>query len=407
MRYRYVVTRKDRRDKPGRHKTQTDTKSEKRHARKLRVRNSMRRLRHYQLKSFRNTILLLIFVAMTMASASFVAIYLLLSVLFPHLFYLFTPLFGFVACLLICTVVGMVFLAILSRGIFRPFKEMIRATEKIAKGDFKVHIEETMDQSTDFGILQHSFNHMAEELDGIEMFRNDFINNFSHEFKTPIVSIRGFARQLQAGGLTEAEQKEYVDIIVAESDRLTKMATNVLLLSKLENQQIVSHKTEFYLDEQIRHVLVMMEKQWSEKDIELNVDLDEVKYCFNEDMLSQVWVNLLGNAIKFTPYAGTVSCTLRQSADAVTVTVSDTGDGMSQEVIRHIFEKFYQGDPSHSGAGNGIGLTIVHRILVLCGGSIQVDSQPGMGSTFTVTLPVTVARASEKQNTGMEEINPS
>lgn len=367
-------------------KKNADKEKQKRSA----LEKTKERVYRRQPKSFRNTMLLLIFIAMTLASALFVLIYCALTMVFPHLFHIFSPLLGIIVCLLACTVIGTVFSAILAHDFFSSFKEMTQATQKIAKGDFKVHIEETMDQSTDLGILQHSFNHMAEELDSIELFRNDFINNFSHEFKTPIVSIRGFAHQLQAGGLTEAEQKEYIDIIATESDRLTKMATNILLLSKLENQQIVSDKTEFYLDEQIRHVLLMMERQWTEKDLELDIDLDEVKYCFNEDMISQIWINLLGNAIKFTPRCGTISCSLRKSAEAVTVTVSDTGMGMDQEVVHRIFEKFYQGDPSHNGAGNGIGLTIVSRILELCGGNIRVDSQPGMGSTFTVTLPVTV-----------------
>ena len=168
------------------------------------------------------------------------------------------------------------------------------------------------------------------------------------------------------------------------------MATNILLLSKLENQAIVTEKTEFYLDEQIRACLLLLEKQWSAKELELNIDLDEVKYRFNEDMLSQVWVNLLGNAIKFTPRGGALGCSLRADHEKVTVTVTDTGCGMSEETQQHIFEKFYQGDTSHAGDGNGIGLTIVGRILVLCGGSIRVESRPDMGSAFTVTLPVTV-----------------
>jgi signal transduction histidine kinase len=239
-------------------------------------------------------------------------------------------------------------------------------------------------------MLQRSFNHMARELDGIEMFRKDFINNFSHEFKTPIVSIRGFAHQLQAGGLTPEEEREYIRIIAAESDRLAKMATNILLLSKLENQAIVTDRTELWLDEQLRTCLVVLEKQWGPKEIELNIDLDAVKYCFNEDMLSQLWLNLFSNAIKFTPRGGCISCSLKADGEAVTVVISDNGIGMDEDTRAHIFDKFYQGDTSHAGDGNGIGLTIVSRILVLCKGKIRVESEPRAGSSFTVTLPVTV-----------------
>ncbi len=354
--------------------------------------NSLRgRLR---IKSFRVEMTLIIFFLMLAASSFIVLVYAFLHLLFPALKQ-FDTLASSASTLIACTIVGTAAAAILTKWILSPLKEMITATERIAKGDFKIHIHESFDEKSDFGILQRSFNHMAKELDGIEMFRNDFINNFSHEFKTPIVSIQGFAHQLKAGGLTQEEEREYIRIIADESDRLAKMATNILLLSKLENQAIVTEKTEFYLDEQIRTCLLLLEKQWSAKDIELNIDLDEVKYCFNEDMLSQVWLNLLGNAVKFTPRGGSIACALRADRDFVTVTIRDTGCGMDESTQQHIFEKFYQGDPSHAGDGNGIGLTIVGRILFLCHGSVQVDSRPGMGSTFTVTLPATCPGANE------------
>ncbi|MBQ9150751.1 MAG: HAMP domain-containing histidine kinase [Clostridia bacterium] len=342
-----------------------------------------------RIKSFRTELILIIFFLMLATSGFTVLVYALLHLIFPSL-QNFDTVASSASTLIACTIIGTGAAAFLTKWILSPLKEMIDATERIAKGDFKVHIQESFDEESDFGILQRSFNHMAGELDGIEMFRNDFINNFSHEFKTPIVSIQGFAHQLQAGGLTPEEEREYIRIIAAESDRLAKMATNILLLSKLENQAIVTDKTEFFLDEQIRTCLLILEKQWSSKDIELNIDLDEVKYCFNETMLSHVWLNLFSNAIKFTPPSGTVSCTLRATDEQIKVTVSDTGIGMDENTVRHIFEKFYQGDTSHTGDGNGIGLTIVGRILVLCRGHIDVESKPDMGSTFTVTLPATV-----------------
>ena len=175
------------------------------------------------------------------------------------------------------------------------------------------------------------------------------------------------------------------------------MATNILLLSKLENQAIVTEQTEFWLDEQLRTCLVLLEKQWGPKNIELNIELEEVKYQFNEDMLSHVWLNLFNNAIKFTPEGGTVSCSLRSEPDQIIVEISDTGIGMTDETRCHIFDKFFQGDTSHTGDGNGIGLTIVSRILFLCKGSIDVRSKPGQGSTFTVTLPVTVPSFTDVQ----------
>ncbi len=342
-----------------------------------------------RIKSFRLELLFIIFALMLLTSGFTVGVYAILHMIFPALKD-FDTLASSASTLIACTIIGTGVAAFLTKWLLIPLKEMIHATDRIAKGDFKVQIQETFDEDSDFGILQRSFNHMAGELDGIEMFRNDFINNFSHEFKTPIVSIQGFAHQLQAGGLTPEEEREYIRIIATESDRLAKMATNILLLSKLENQAIVTDKTEFYLDEQLRTCLLLLEKQWDAKSIELNLDLDEVKYHFNETMLSHVWVNLLGNAIKFTPPGGCISCTLKSDGSTVTVTISDTGCGMDESTQKHIFEKFYQGDTSHTGDGNGIGLTIVGRILVLCGGRIDVESKPDEGSTFTVTLPATV-----------------
>lgn len=286
------------------------------------------------------------------------------------------------------TIAGTLLAVLLEKQLFGPFDELTEATEKIAGGDFNVRVRESCPASTDFGALQRSLNYMIDELNGTELFRQDFINNFAHEFKTPIVSIRGFAHELQVGDLTEEQRQQYIQIIADESDRLVNMASNILLLSKLENQQIVSDKTLFCLDEQLRKALLALERQWSSKEIELDLDLHEVMYEFNADILMQVWLNLFSNAFKFTPVGGTVSCTLREENGVAIVAIRDTGMGMTEEVRQHIFEKFYQGDQSHNGSGNGIGLNIVGRILELCGGSIKVDSTPGVGSTFTVLLPL-------------------
>ena len=260
---------------------------------------------------------------------------------------------------------------------------------EIARGNFKARVPEKdkKEAVTELGDLERTFNQMASDLDGIEMFRNDFINDFSHEFKTPIVSIRGFARRLQSDNLTEEERREYINIIVAESERLSTMAQNVLLLTKLENQTIVSEKTEFYLDEQIRRCILLLEKNWTEKNIELDLDLDEIKFVFNEEMLSHVWINLISNAVKFTPMGGRVACRLKCEANTVVFSIKDSGEGMSEDVQRRIFEKFYQGDSSHTTAGNGIGLNIVKRVVTLAGGSITVKSEINKGSEFVVTLP--------------------
>ncbi len=287
--------------------------------------------------------------------------------------------------------IGALLAAIAPRFILNRLTRISHGMREIAQGNFKARVPEgdKGNALSEFGELERSFNQMASDLDGIEIFRNDFINNFSHEFKTPIVSIRGFARQLQSGRLSDEERKEYIDIIVCESERLANMSSNILLLTKLENQQIVSEKTEFDLDEQIRGCILLLEKSWSEKNIELDFELEPIRYVFNEEMLSHIWINIFSNAIKFTPDGGTIKCRMKHQDNKIVCEISDSGIGMTEEIKSRIFEKFYQGDSSRSINGNGIGLNIVHRIVTLANGSINVSSERGKGSTFTVILPVT------------------
>lgn len=289
-----------------------------------------------------------------------------------------------------CIVVGVGLTSIVSRFLFKRLERIIEGMREISKGNYKTRVKEKdrKGQLSEFGDLEHSFNQMATELDGIEIFRNDFIDNFSHEFKTPIVLIRGFAKQLQSEEITDEQKKEYLDIIVSESERLANMSTNVLLLSKLENQQIVSDRTDFYLDEQIRNSIILLEETWSDKNIELELELDEIKFNFNEEMLSHVWINLFSNAVKFTPTNGKISCRLYSDGSNAVCKISDNGVGMDEETLSRIFEKFYQGDTSHKTRGHGIGLNIVKRVVTLARGSIDAQSVKGQGSTFTVTLPI-------------------
>ncbi len=293
------------------------------------------------------------------------------------------------AMALSCLIIGTLLATFSAKYIMSRLSKISDGMREVARGNFKARVTEKdkKNSPTEFGELERSFNQMASDLDGIEMFRNDFINNFSHEFKTPIVSIRGFARQLQSGSLTEVQKKEYIDIIVSESERLSTMSQNVLLLTKLENQSIVSERSEIDLDEQIRNAILLLEKAWDTKNIELDLDLDEITYVFNEEMLFHVWINLFSNAIKFTPEGGRIRCSLKKVNGDAVVEICDSGIGMEEAVRERIFEKFYQGDTSHAVSGNGIGLNIVQRIVTLAGGSIRVESEMGKGSTFTVTLP--------------------
>lgn len=269
----------------------------------------------------------------------------------------------------------------------RPIQKVNKAMKKVSEGDFSIHLDEGQSVG-EIRELISSYNHMVEELSGIEMFRKDFINNFSHEFKTPIVSIRGFAKQLERDDLTDEQRREYTRIIVSESERLANMSSNVLLLTKLENQQIVTDKARYALDEQLRSCILLMEKQWSEKNLELELELDEISYDGNEEMMSHVWVNLINNAIKFSPEGGKLGIGCMRVQDYIVVEVRDEGEGMDPATQMRIFEKFYQGDSAHATEGNGLGLSLVKRIVDLCQGKVTVDSLPGVGTTFYVYLPV-------------------
>ncbi len=294
--------------------------------------------------------------------------------------------------LFVCAVISAPLSVLFGRYYLRPVQTLIAATKEVKKGNFdvKVPIEADGKLHTEMDVLFENFNEMVNELGGIELFRNDFINSFSHEFKTPIVSIRGFAKELQYGDLTDDQRQEYAKIIAEESDRLAKLSISVLELSKLEHQQIITDKTEFWLDEQLRQCIVLQEPSWSEKKIDMIPELEEVKFFGNEEMLAHVWQNLIGNAIKFTPDGGIITVRLTADDRFATVSVADTGIGMDEETQRHIFEKFYQGDKSHARSGYGIGLAIVGRVVNLCNGTVEVQSSLGEGSVFTVRLPVKV-----------------
>ena len=363
----------------------------------MKKKKDARRIKRWRTLRWRLT--LFVFAIMLISCALTVGVFLLLNIISgfsPWVFFLtFNPTFFLLTMLGVCTLIATVLVNGFGAYYLRPLNRLINATKEVKNGNFKVQVkkekqwrgEKYVAPPSEMGELEDSFNEMVRELDGIELFRNDFINNFSHEFKTPIVSIRGFARELQNQNLTEEQRREYAQIIAEEADRLARLSTSILELSKLENQRIVTDKTEFDLDEQLRRCILLFEGEWSEKGIEILPELSAVRIYSNEELTERVWKNLISNAIKFTPEGGTVSVGLCADRTSVTVTVEDTGIGMTEEVRNHVFEKFYQGDASHHRAGYGIGLTMVKRAVTLCGGEIFVESEPGCGSRFTVRLP--------------------
>jgi len=275
-----------------------------------------------------------------------------------------------------------------SRIPLKPINEIINKINRLAAGDFKTRLKfgETLSSYPAIQELTESFNKMAEELENTELLRGDFINNFSHEFKTPMVSIIGLASLLESGKLTEEQRVQYTRAIREESMRLSSMASNVLMLTKVENQAILSDVSKFNVSEQVRSAVLLLEEKWSSKNIELIIDFDEYTVEANEELLKQVWINLIDNAIKFVPRCGTVELEIVDTDEHVTVKISNTGSEIPKDKQERIFTKFYQLDESHATKGNGIGLAIVKKIVELHCGTVAVESENGI-TAFSVTLP--------------------
>ncbi|MBQ9071235.1 MAG: HAMP domain-containing histidine kinase [Clostridia bacterium] len=270
----------------------------------------------------------------------------------------------------------------------KPLNRYIDHMNKLAEGDFKVRLKfnsSWADHKT-FREISDSFNKLAEELENTEMLRADFINNFSHEFKTPIVSIAGLAKLVNRGSLTEEERTRYLTAIEDESLRLAAMATNVLNLTKVENQSILTGTKVFNLSEQLRSSVLLLENKWVKKDVNLEIDFDEFFVEADEELLKEVWINILDNAIKFTSHGGTVAIKIEDTDRSLSVAISNTESEISDEDKKKIFAKFYQADKSHAAEGNGVGLAIVKKIVDLHKGNIEVFSENRVVN-FKVTVP--------------------
>ncbi len=282
-------------------------------------------------------------------------------------------------------IIGSLVSIAISNSVLRTSQQLIKGTQQIANGNYKVKIPITNHHQTEINELIGNFNQMAQALDNVEIIHNDFINNFSHEFKTPIVSIKGFAKQLQDATLSEAERQESIQIIISESERLARLSSNILQLSNLENHEIVRLQLAPYsLDEQLRNCLLLLQQEWEEKELHLDLNLEPITFTGDQEMMMSLWLNLLNNAIKFSHPQGTLTIRCYHVADQVKVKIRDTGIGMEDTVRAHIFDKFYQGDPAHQEIGSGLGLAIAQRITTLHQGKISIRSVLNEGTTFTV-----------------------
>lgn len=294
-----------------------------------------------------------------------------------------------VRMLIFGVVFGVAIAAILNHAFIKPLTDLAAAMRRVADGNFDTQLE-CKSTISDIKEVYASFNLMVKALGETETLQTDFVSNVSHEFKTPINAIEGYASLLQDSELPREQQAQYVGKIIFNTRRLSDLVGNILLLSKVNNESIRPKANTYRLDEQIRQSIFALERKWTEKSIDLDIEMDEVEYCGYEGFMMHVWTNLIDNAIKFDSYGGSIRLRLKKDGERVRFTVSDTGPGIAPEEQSRIFTKFYQVDSSHKEEGNGLGLALVKRIVTSSGGNISVESEPGAGATFTVELPLSV-----------------
>ena len=269
----------------------------------------------------------------------------------------------------------------------RPVKKIKKAFAKITNVDYSVRLD-TCEAHNNFSEIMESINRMTEELSGVETLRSDFIANVSHEFKTPLATIQGYVTLLEDDKLTKEERQNYLNIIFDATKKLTNLTSNILKISKLENQELEISKKEYNVSEQLREVIILLQSSWEKKNFGFDLDLEDCMIISDEELLQQVWMNIINNAIKFSNNNGKISVQLKSHSNYISISIIDYGCGMDEETLKHIFDKFYQGDQSHSKEGNGLGLALVKRIVSLCKGEVTAKSKLNEGTTITVNLPI-------------------
>ncbi|MGG2936744.1 envelope stress sensor histidine kinase HitS [Bacillus pacificus] len=303
----------------------------------------------------------------------------------PFVTFLISDMVGFVFIVLIWVLIGV---------LMRPKREamiwtIIEPIQKIAKGDFSVKIRNEEKYDGEIGVLVKSINDMTDELNAMEKMRQEFVSNVSHEIQSPLTSIKGFARALQDNNLSEEKREHYLTIIETETTRLSKLSQNLLKLTLLESEEYTPERVTYRLDQQLKQIVLNSEPLWAEKEIELELNLEKVHITADQESMSQVWINLIHNSIKFTPNGGTITIQLKEQVELVEVRIRDTGIGISEEQKQHIFERFFKADSSRNRAygGSGLGLAIVKKVVDLHQGEIKVESIEGQGAEFSVRIP--------------------
>ncbi|MEF2968778.1 HAMP domain-containing sensor histidine kinase [Paenibacillus sp. M1] len=298
------------------------------------------------------------------------------------------PVSGIISTMVLIVMIGgSLFFIVEAAFLVHPLRKLTEATRRMSKGDFNVDLK--VKRKDEIGVLVQSFDEMRQQLHKIEQMRQDFVSNVSHEIQSPLTSIHGFALALKDETLVSNDRERYLDIIITESERVSRMSDNLLKLASLDSDHHPFHPETFRLDEQIKQTVVAFEPQWSAKGIAIHLDLPVVKITGDRDGLNQVWINLLSNSIKFTPQKGGITITLQQDINRVEITFADTGIGIAEEDQNHIFERFYKADRSRNRiyGGNGLGLAIVGKIVGLHHGEIKVRSKLGSGTEIVVILP--------------------
>lgn len=291
---------------------------------------------------------------------------------------------GIKSAILYASVVGVTLIIIVARRIIIPITKLTEATKKVAVGEFDVKVNTK--RRDEIGDLTKNFNLMVNELNSIDHLRKDFVRNVSHELKTPIASIQGFAKLLADDNISKQEKDEYINIILEETSRLSNLSSNMLKLSKFENQEIVTNKRTYKLDEQLRKAIMMFEEQINQKNIKITLTAEPIIITQDEDLIMEIWINLLNNAVKYTEENGEIEVIAERQNEYVIVQVKDNGIGIEKEKQTRIFERFYQAESSHATEGSGLGLAIVKRIVELTDSKIEIESEKGKGTTFRVYL---------------------
>jgi len=328
---------------------------------------------------------LTIFIFLTMILSGLITLLITLTLIYVlkvELKFLRNPLYLLGMSLLASSLLATIITTLSSKSQMKELNDFLNAINQVSKGDFSIRLG--VPKSPQMEVIYQNFNDMVSELSSIETLRNDFVSNFSHEFKTPIVSIKGFAKILLNGDLTKEEQTEYLDIIYQESTRLVMLSENTLNLTKLETQNIVFEKFNYPIDEQVRQCVLILQNEWEEKSLNLNLDLDDLTYLGSPELMQQLFINLISNSIKFSKQNGDIAISLKKVADGYLFIITDNGIGMDEQTSKRIFDKFYQGDLSHVTQGNGLGLSIVKRIVNLINGEITVKSVLNEGTTFLI-----------------------